>query len=70
MYEHFFNEITGCPLPMECKPAKSTYYDPYTMTEMECWPGCPIVCGFDEMACPGANDGIKLRETCDLFYIN
>jgi len=54
----------GCPLPMECKPAKSTYYDPYTMTEMECWPGCPIVCGFDEMACPGANDGCVENINC------
>ena len=53
---------------MECKPAKSTYYDPYTMTETECWPGCPTVCGFDEMTCPGAYDGIKLTQMYDHIF--
>jgi len=57
-------DMDGCPLPMECKPAKSTYYDPYTMTETECWPGCPTVCGFDEMTCPGAYDGCVENVNC------
>jgi len=49
-------DMDGCPLASECRPMKNSYTDPATMETVECWPGCPMICGLDMMTCPGVSD--------------